>query len=240
MADETTPSPDTCPTLSPDEERVWRKMRMAGRAALAILLSLLLNDARTPAPVTLWAVIATFLALGQPACLGIRWLLRESPVALRGDGCSLPDQKASCVAWIGFGAALPASLLVTLAYLIMHRHPSEMTYYVSTLLASFAPTVVICLALMPFAAYRIHTSEAFGPRARAVIPAALLLLVYVAVGMCRFLPHPPLHSLADVVHLVVWAALPASWPQHVIAAAVAGRVLHLWFKCSGGHCHGGA
>lgn len=212
-----------------------RLKRVAG-AALVLLVSLVLNDPRQPAPLAVSALVVTALILGKVAVCGVRWLMRESDVHFPQRSVPPRAMVAKLVPWIGFGAALPAALIVTLLMLIGHRPPQMMGYVLHLLLLSLVPTVAACLALTPFARNQSEVDGLATERDRGVFPIAIGLMIYVVGAFA--LGHIPPHGFSLwllIKHLVgtmVGAFLPTHWPQHVIAVAVSCEVLRLWFGCT--------
>jgi hypothetical protein len=215
-------------------------MRILAGAWLTVLVSLVINDPRQPAPLAMSAVMVTFLILGKAAFGGARWLIRESPVCFPEGVNPIPprDLAAKLVPWIGFGAGVPAAFLVTVSFLVHHRPPFAVGWFIGLVLYSFIPTLMVCLALLPLARSQAASSELLTERDRGVFPLALMLMVY-AVGGYFFIYDNPFHHgfLHLIKHFVVVAfksLLPYHWPQHVIAVAVACVVLRGWLTCTSG------
>lgn len=240
-----TAGPPSCSERSARSDgarRPARRLRIIGGLSLCVLLAFLLNDPRQPAPVTIWALVATALVLGRYACVGVRWLTWHSAVRFtESEAPPTPmDWLAKLVPWIGFGLALPATVLGTATILVMRHHPHEMTMYLHWLLMSLAPTAFACLALLPLAWSRVGTGTAFTTRDRGVLPLAAGLLGVFALTAWWVLGGDG-HGghqfvLAFLVRQVFQAFLPASLPHHVIGVAVACGFLRLWMRCTSGMC----
>jgi hypothetical protein len=212
-----------------------KKLGFFSGIALFILLSLVMNNPCSAAPLVVWAVIVTVLVIGKAAHGGVKWLLSESPVAFRAEDSVGPlDWLAKLVPWIGFGAAIPAAVVVTAANFVAGRPPHEMLTYLHYILQTLHPTIVLCLALLPLAWIK-SGSEPFTERDRGVFPIAAGLLIYCAWALCSHVPGP--HGVFGFVFgfvRAVWDALqPIHWPHHILSTAAACGVLHLWFACAG-------
>lgn len=213
-----------------------KKFQFFGGGALAVLVSLLLNDPRMPAPVAFWATVVTVLTLGKAACGGARWVLFESPVAFPGDEpVGFLDLGAKKALWLGFGAALPASVLGTICFIVGRRPPAELVFYVHCVLRSFVPSLILVLASMPMVWKRIQ-SPLFTDRDRGAFPCALGLVLYALFAALSNLPGLPVHGPLVPIRLIMFALHPLNWPLHLIAGAAGVGVLRCWFACTGGKC----
>lgn len=216
---------------------IQARLKLAAGAFLVLLVSWVLNDPRQPGPLAMAALAVTLLILGKSACCGLRWLIRESDVRFAPDAKVSPKAMAiKLVPWIGFGAAIPAALLVTVLFLVGHRPPQMMGYFVHLLLMSFLPTVVVCLTLLPYARTEAASSPLFSDRDRGVFAIAATLMLYVTGSFVLMHLNPIHHGLwftiKHLVFLVVGSFMPSQLPHHVIAVAVACQVLRLWFGCT--------
>lgn len=214
----------------------YQRLKRVAGAALVLLVSMVLNDPRQPAPLAMAALVVTALLLGKVAMCGVHWLMRESDVRFPAGTVPPRSIAGKLVPWIGFGAALPAAVTVTLLMLIGHRPPLMMGYVLHLLLLSLVPTVAACLALMPFARNQSAVDGLATDRDRGVFPIATALMLYVVVGFVMGQIPPHGFSLWLLIKLLVGtiggAFLPTHWPQHVIAVAVSCEVLRLWFSCT--------
>lgn len=214
-------------------------LRLLAGAFLLFLVSMVINDPRQPVPLAMSAIIVTFLIFGKAAFGGARWLIRESAVRFPGGVNPIPprDLVAKLVPWVGFGAAIPASLLVSAAFLVGHRQPWMVGHVIGLVLLSFIPTLLVCLALLPMARSQAATSELFTDRDRGVFPLAMMVMLY-AVGGFFFLYTPIHHGIIPLIKHVLAVGfrslLPYTWPQHVLAMAASFAVLRLWFDLTGG------
>jgi hypothetical protein len=226
-----TPSP-SCSGTGPSRSHP-RAGLLAG-LGLCVLLSLLLNDRRQPAPITMWALVATFLVLGRHAYMGLRWLMWHSPLRFSDEtSCPGPlDWVARLVPWLGFGVAAPAALLASLL-LLVYGQPVPCDHFGALVLMSMLPTSAACLALLPIAWRRIEGSPTFTARDRAVLPISAGLLSFVM--LLTWLMHLEGPQLLPwyVLRLMFKSFLPSALPHHIIGVTVAGAFLRSWFRWTG-------
>lgn len=209
-------------------------MRLMAGAWLVVLVSFVINDRHQPGPLAIAATMVILLILGRAAVSGVRWLARESDVRFPSDRGRVPLQArvGKLVPWIGFGTALPASVLVTLLMLVGWRPPMMMGRMLVLLLLSFVPTLVLCLMLAPYARAQA-ASDWCGERDRGVFPLFIGLSLY-ALGGFILVVHSPLQLgfwrfIGLLLRLVGGSVMPVHLPQHIIAVSVACAVLRGWF-----------
>lgn len=214
------------------------RLRLLAGMFLVALVSMVINDPRQPVPLAMAAIMVTFIVLGKAAFGGARWLIRESAVKFPEGVNPIPprDLIAKLVPWIGFGAAIPAAALVTLSALVGFRHPFLVRDTIGLVLYSFIPTLVVCMLLLPLARARASSSELATDRDRGVFPLAAMVMLYAIAGYFFIYDNPFhngfFHLIKHILKVGIKSLLPYHWPQHVIAVAVAGAVLRIWFSCT--------
>ena len=229
-----------CPAHGP--HRRSGRLRILGALSLCVLLAFLLNDPHQPAPVTLWALIVTALVLGRSAYLGVRWLTWHSAVRFTEQEThpTPGDWLAKLVPWIGFGLALPASVLGTVTLLVVRREPHDVTMYLVWLVMALVPTAAACLALLPLAWARMNERTAFTARDRGVFPLTAAFLLYFMLAAWWILggDFQGGHQfvLTFLLRQVAHAFMPVSLPHHIIGIAVACGFLRVWLRCTSGMC----
>ena len=76
-----------CPE-EPHEPRSLKAMGLAAGAVTLVLFVRIINDPMIPQRVRCLAMLAALLGMGRLSCLGARWLVHCSPVALP-PGCGV-------------------------------------------------------------------------------------------------------------------------------------------------------
>jgi hypothetical protein len=228
-----------------------RLMGLATGAMLLVLFVRLLNDPDLPPALHAWTVALVLVGMGRVSCLGSRWLLDQSPVALP-PGRSAVERLAKVAVWLPFGIGLPMAKFATLSLLLhLSRPPGRPELFpawtgplhegpgiVLGMALMFVPTALVCLVIVPVARQILRRADLMTDADLWAGRAGMALVGY-SLAVLYFLLQPDSQRLGQAI---MSAFTPAALPNHFMAIAAAGGVWKVWFALKarglGGLCPG--